>query len=174
MNEIIQNILEFVNSALRVNITEFIIQVAATIILVIVFKIFLWDNVTAFLEAREEHLSNELKNAEQAHIEAKNLKSQAKVELSQIRTNAKSIVEDAKIKGEEERRNIIETARDQAKVIVENGETEIQLGYETARNELKDEIVEIASTMAEKIIAKEIDKDKYKDLIDASISGAKE
>ena len=86
-------------------------------------------------------------------------------ELTEIRVSAKGIIDDAKERGEVERAKIVKNAKGEAVIVLENAQREIDSEIEKARTSINDEIVSVAVLMAEKVIKKEIDESKHKELL---------
>lgn len=165
MDNVAKAITEFVNNALGVNPIEMLIQIASTLLLYVVIKRYFWGNITEYLDKRKAAMSDEYSNAEAASKEAKELKEVAEIELKEIRESAKGLHDDAKNRGEEERKLIVEKARKEATKLVDNARLEIDSEVEKAKKKMNDEIVSVATLMAEQIIKKELDEDMQKELI---------
>lgn len=150
-----------VQEALGVNLTDMIIQIVATIVLVIIVKKFFWGRITDYLDERQSLMASELSDAEKAHEEAVALKETHDKELKEMREKSKEYFESAKSRGEEEKKRIIENAKSEAESIVASGVKEVESERKKAKEELKKEVVSIASLMTEKVINKEIDKKAY-------------
>jgi len=165
MDNVAEAIREFVNNSLGVNLIEMVIQIASTIVLFLVVKFFFWNNITDYLEKRKETMNEEYDKAQLASSTASDLQVQAETELLEIRHSAKGLFEEAKERGELERKNIITKAKTDAERLVENAHIEIEQELEKVKTEINNEIVMVATLMAEKIIQKEIDPKKHKDLI---------
>ena len=155
----------FIDGALSVDFYEMAIQVLATLLLFLVIRFFFWNNITDFLDKRKEMMASEFGEAELANKEAQSLKIEASTELNEVRMNAKGIVDEAKDRGERERSSIIDKAKGEAKIVIENAHKEIDSEIDKARASINDEIVNVAILMAEKVIDKEIDRSKHKELI---------
>lgn len=171
MDKISEAVSLLVEQALEINATEMLIQIASTLLLFVVVKIFFWEKITAFIESREKFMADEYTQAVEAHEEAKGLKETANIELDEIRLSAKSIVEEAKSRGEEERSSIVKKAKNEASTIMENSLKEIDSEIEKARTSINDEIVNVAVLMAEKVVKREIDASKHKELVDEVLRG---
>jgi F-type H+-transporting ATPase subunit b len=96
-----------------------VVQLLATVILVIIVRRFFWSKITAFLDKRREVVANELASAEQAATEANALKVQTEAEANSLKKNARQLLESARLQGEEERNQIIQSAKHEAKKISE-------------------------------------------------------
>jgi F-type H+-transporting ATPase subunit b len=165
MDKVAQAISEFIEDAINVQPLEMLIQVLATLLLFLVVRLFFWNSITDYLNKRKELMNSEIAEAQKSHEQAKTLQETVQAELSEVRNNAKGIIEDAKSRGEQERVKIISKAKADAKNVMDNAKKEIDSEIEKARSSMNDEIVSVATLMAEKIIKKEIDEDKHKDLI---------
>ncbi len=166
MANVAQAIEEFVANSLGVNLIEMVIQISSTIVLFLVVKFFFWNHVTDFLEKRKAAMNEEFVKAKTANEEASKAKLQADAELHEIRQSAKGIYDEAKERGEQERKNIVSRAKQEADRLLENAQAEIENELEKARTDINNEIVSVATLMAEKIIEKELDPNKQKDIIE--------
>ncbi len=169
LSEAVQKLVEI---ALGVDVLEMVIQIVATILLILVVKYFFWDKVTTFIDERKAIMDKELTEATEKNEEAKMLKKEAEETFNEMKQEARDILEDAKSRGEDTRRDIISKAKDEASTIKKNAQKDLEQDIESARQALRDEIVDIASLLAEKVIAKEIDEKTYNTLIDNAIKEA--
>lgn len=165
ISSFVQDALGITNGVFGINATEMLIQIAATLILFLVVRFFFWNKVTDYLEGRKEAMAQEYNDAKNANDEAKGMREEANAELNLIKTRSKSLIDDAKLRGEDERKAILEKAKSEADKMVVNAQKEIESNIEKARNNINEEIVSVATLMAEKIIEKEIDEKKHKDMI---------
>lgn len=165
--KLVSGVEEVVNEALGVNLTDMIVQIVATIILIIIVKKFFWGRISDFLQKRKEYIEAELNDAEAAHQEAVALKETHDLELKEVRAKSKEYFEAAKSRGDEEKRRIIENAKEEAEVIIANGHKEVESERQKAKEALRNEVVSIASLMTEKVINKKINE---KDFLDETLS----
>ena len=121
---------------------------------------FAFPVINGMLKKREEEINNALELAERTHKEMEQLQSnnevllqQAREERDKILNEAKQIsdkfIEDAKVKANEEKDRIIESARET-----------IEHEKMAATTEIKNQIADISIKVAEKIIGKNLDSDK--------------
>ena len=173
MGEVIQSFvnesLGFINDVFSGNASvaaqQVLIQILSTVLLFLVVRFFFWNKVTDYLEGRKEAMKNEYDNAQEAFKQAEATRKEANDELAEIRKTSKGFIDEAKLRGEEERKQIIEKARTEATRLVDNAHKEIDSQIEKAKKDINDEIVSVATLMAEKIIKKELDEEKHKDLV---------
>lgn len=162
----VQDALGITNGVFGVNAKEMLIQISSTLLLFLVVRFFFWNKVTDYLQSRQDEMLNVYKEAQLAKEEASSLKQDIEAELQEIRVNAKSLIDEAKTRGEVERKNILEKAKQEANKLVDDANKEIESSVAKARSAINDEIVSVATLMAEKIIKKELDTKKHKELID--------
>lgn len=121
---------------------------------------FAFPVINGMLKKREEEINNALELAERTHKEMEQLQAnneallqQAREERDKILAEAKKIsdkfVEEAKIKANEEKNRIIESAKES-----------IEHEKMAATTEIKNQIADISIKVAEKIIGKTLDSDK--------------
>jgi len=165
MDQVAETIKTFVDGAIGVNLKEMVIQISSTLLLFLVVRYFFWNNITDYLEERKKHMAEEYEEADNANLEAQSLKAKVVNELTEIRLGAKAVIDEAKERGETERSKIVNNAKKEAIVVIENARKEIDSEIEKARSKINDEIVSVAVLMAEKVIKKEMDESKYKELL---------
>ena len=82
---------------------------------------------------------------------------------------ADAILEEARRKGKAKEAEIIQEAKAEAARIVERGNREVELERKKALDDMKQEIVSIASLMAEKVVASSIDMKVQDELIEETL-----
>jgi len=165
MDIVAETIREFVNNALGVNLREMMIQIAATLVLFLVVRFFFWNHITNYLNKQNEAIKQAYDEAETSKTEAETLKQDAQLEFEKIQLSAKETLEEAKSRGKKQEQEIVKTAKETAVSIVKNAEDEVERLYDKAKESMQDEIISVATVMAEKVIQKEIDEEKYKSLL---------
>ncbi len=173
-DKLVSGVESAVEQALGINLLDMIVQILATLILVLIVKKFFWGRITEFLEKRKAFMESELIEAEQANQEALQLKQTREDELKEIRLKSKDYFDNAKTRGEEERLRIIEHGKKEADIILNNGYKEIEAERKKAKQELEKEVVTIASLMAEKMIGKKIDESEFQNITIKNIESSEE
>ncbi len=169
MARVAEAIQRLVDIGLGVNPIEMMIQIVATVILILVVKFFFWEKVTHFIESRQELMDQELTEATAMNEEARMLKEEAEQAFDRMKKEAKILLEDAKSKGEDTRRELLAKAKDEAQNIKKSAQKDLAQEIELARQELRSEIISVASVLAEKVLAEEIDEKTYHRLLDDAI-----
>ncbi len=141
-------------------------QTIAMIVFVWFCMRFIWPPITTALEARQREIADGLAAAERgrsdlesARTEAEKIvaaaRDQARDIVDQANSRAGDIVDEAKAEGESEKRRMIESAH-----------TEIEVERNRARDELREQVANVAIAGAERILAREIDAASHRDLLD--------
>lgn len=151
---------------------DFLIQLIATLILFLLVRFLLWKPITKMLEARKEKIDSELNAATSANAEAQELKHSLEVQLADAQNQVKDIIAKAVKEGNERKEEIIADARKEAERRLNESNAQVEREIANKQKEIKDTIVSIAFEAASKILEKEVDKEKYLDLVNQIIEGA--
>ncbi len=150
---------------------DFGIQLVATIILFVVVFIFFWKPITKILEKRREAIDKELDDAKLAKENAVKVEADLNKELENARHQVKDMLDQAEKEANLRRDMIITDAKKEAKTRLENLDKELEMERKNMENDIKKQIVDIAFLAAEKIVAREIDQEKYLKVVDSIIEG---
>lgn len=154
------------------HVRDFLIQVVATILLFIFVRAFLWKPITNILESRRQSIDKALEDAHKAKENAIEIESNLQQELINARLEVKTLIDKAIADGNVKKEAIINEAKEEARKRLENLNQELELEKKNMEKQIKEEIVNIAFAAAEKIVAKEINQDKYLDIVDDILKGA--
>ena len=131
----------------------------------------LFNPVKDVLKRRRERVLSELEDASTKSKDAKELKALYESKLKDISLERDRILEDARKKAKLKEADIIAKAEQEAKIITQRADKEIELEKRKALDELKREIVDIASVMASKALSSSMDMNMQKALIDEALKG---
>lgn len=163
VERIIEAVSDAIESALGVTLLDIVIQILATLVLVLIVRFFLWNKITAFLGKRRQFLTDEVENAKKTNEEALLLKEKTEHEYNKLKERSKDIIDSAKQRAEDEEKAIVFRAKREADQIMEDSMKEIEVEKDRARMKMKDEVIDLAALMAEKILEQEVDHAKYLD-----------
>lgn len=164
IQDMVDGVSRVVENALGASLLDIAIQIGSTLLLVVIVKIFFWSRITDFIKKRKDIMDEEFTSAKKANEEAKVLQEAKDKEYQDIKAKSKGYIEKAKLRGEEEKNNIVSKARKEAKQIITQAEKEVLLDQRKAKTEIQKEAVSLATMMASKIIEAELDENKYQDL----------
>jgi len=131
----------------------------------------LFNPVKDVLKKRRERVLSELEDASTKSKDANELKALYESKLKDISLERDRILEDARKKAKLKEADIIAKAEQEAKIITQRADKEIELEKRKALDELKREIVDIASVMASKALSSSMDMNMQKSIIDEALKG---
>ena len=129
----------------------------------------LFNPVRNILEKRRQKVADELKNAAEDWKTAEELKARYEAKLRDVDKEADAILEEARRKGKAREAEIIEEAKAEAARIIARGNREVELERRKALDDMKQEIVSIASLMAGKVVSASIDTTVQDSLIEETL-----
>ena len=129
----------------------------------------LFNPVRDVLEKRKNKIAGELADAAEDKKSAAAMKAEYEEKLKSVSKEADAILEEARRKAKVRENEIVEEARAEAARIVERANREVELEKKKALDDMKQEIVSIASLMAGKVVAASIDTTIQDTLIDETL-----
>lgn len=187
MKEILEGIAKFVNGCLGPLgsaspdygwpdwIRDFIVQIIALVVLILVVRIFLWKPITKFLALKAEATDKEMNEALALKAENEKLSLELKDQFNNAQEEIKGILAKANIEGQKKKEEILNQAKEEARKRIEDATIQIELEVKRHKEDIKKEIVDIAFLAASKIAEKEIERSKYLSLVEEIIeSGMKD
>ncbi len=151
---------------------DFGIQIVSTILLFLAVRFFLWKPITRLLEARRDAIEKDYHEAELAKANAIETEAKLKEQYSEAQAKIKEILDNAEKEANIRRDEIINSAKEDALRRREALEQELSQERQSLEGQIRQEIVDIAFQAAEKIVGKEINQDKYLDVVDDILKGA--
>lgn len=109
------------------------------------------------LENRRKKIAGELAEAADDKEAAAAMKAEYETKLKEITKEADGILEDARRKAKAKETELIGEAKAEAARVMERAKREIELEKKKALDDMKQEVVSIASMMAGKVVAASID-----------------
>ena len=153
---------------------EFGVQLVSTIILFIIVRIFFWKPITNILEKRREAMDHDLEEAKASKEAAFETQRKLEGELADAKFKIRTMLDQAEKEANLKRDEILSKAKEDAQKRMENLEIELENEKKSMEAEIRKEIVDVAFEAAEKIVAREINQDKYLDVVDEILKGARE
>lgn len=150
-------------------IGDFILIAGSFLLLIFLVKKYAWGNISSILDERAEKISSDIDGAEEARKKAEELASKREAELAGSRTEAKTIIENAKETAEKSRADILAEAKLEAGRLKEKANQEIAQNKAEALQSVKGDVADLTISLAEKILSKNLDSQAHKELIDQYI-----
>lgn len=145
------------------------LTIIAVFVLFLLLSHFLFNPARKMLVSRQEKIKNELETAATDKSEAMELKNQYQDKLKNINKEAEEILSDVRKKALANESKIVAEAKEEATRIIERANTEALLERQKVVDDVKREMISIASIMAGKVVAASIDTTVQKSLIDETL-----
>ena len=123
----------------------------------------------AVIKAREEDIAMDIQEGKKIKAEGEAFKKEYEEKVGKAEEEGRNIINSAVEAAKEKSYMIKDDAKKDAEMIKERAKREIEEERIRAMNDMKDEMSDLVILAASKIIEKEIDKDKHKELIDEFI-----
>ncbi len=138
-------------------------------ILFIVASYLFFNPVRAFLKARQDRIRNDLDTAESEKKSALEMKAEYEAKLKDVNKEAEEILSSARKKATQNEAKIVEEAKAEAARIIEHARKEAELEKKRVADDMKKEMVAIASCLAGKVVTASIDTTVQDSLVEETI-----
>ena len=134
-----------------------LLMIVSIFFLFLAMSYLLFNPVRKMLEDRQEKIASDIDTALADVEEAARLKAEYKAKLKDIDKEAEQILSEARRKALKSEAKIIDDAKQEAAIIMRRAHEEAELSKKRVMDEAKQEMVAIASLMAAKVVAANID-----------------
>lgn len=145
------------------------LMIIAMFVLFLVASHFLFNPVRKMLSDRQAKIKGELDQAAQDQKSAAETRALYEEKLNQVGKEAEEILADARKRGMENEARIVADAKTEAARIVERARKEAELEKQKMADEVKREMVAVASIMAAQIVQANIDTNAQHELIEKTL-----
>lgn len=132
-----------------------------------VLKRFVFKPIIKMINSRQDKIKSEVLEAEKATTEANAIREENKSQIDQAHCDAAEIIEDAKVNTEKQAEQILAKANAEVDEMMQHAQEETQRMKKAALDEMKDEISDLAVSIAGKVIGDAVSESRLKDLSDA-------
>ena len=144
---------------------EVVLSMIAVFTLFLALSYILFNPVRDMLKKRQEMVQETKDTANREKEDALKLKAEYDVKLKNAETEAEEILTEARKRALKNERAILEEAKEEAARIIANANVQIELEKKKAMDDLKQEVVSIATMMAGKMVAVSIDEETQNQLL---------
>jgi F-type H+-transporting ATPase subunit b len=148
--------------------------VVTFLLLVVVLGKTAWKPILQSVEERERKIREDLERAEKANADAVRLREQYESQLAAAQREMQETVNRARAEAERAKADLLTSARAEADRIVEKGRKDLVGESERLRDELRGEVASLSMDLAEKILARSIDKRAADDILKDSLKSVSE
>ncbi len=146
------------------------VQAMGFVVVFLVLKRFLFAPLTKVMEERRENIRTTLDKIGRDKSEMERLKTDYEARLADIESKARLEIQNAVKKAELLGEEIKAARRSEAEQMLEKARTEIEHEREKSLISLRQDIAGMALTLSGRLINKELDQNKHRDLISQFIS----
>jgi F-type H+-transporting ATPase subunit b len=141
------------------------------LVLFFVLKTYAFGPIFGMLQARQDKIRGDLDDAEARRNEMVALQKQYEERLAQIEDEARDKIQEATRQAQVAREELLEKARAEAQAIVERARGEIVREQEIANAEMRNQIAQLSTQVAGRLIKQTLDPSAHARLIDDIIAG---
>ena len=146
-----------------------IITAVAVFVLFLFMSYMLFKPTRELLRKRQERIMADLDTAKQDKDEALALKSEYEAKMADAQKDADEVLSVARQKALKNEEQIISQAKEEATNIIRQAKNEAQLEKQKAADEVKTQIIDVASIMAGKVVAASIDTNIQESLVEETL-----
>ena len=148
-----------------------VLTLIAVFVLFLGGSFFFFNPARKFLEKRKQSIADDIETAQKEMEEAEKLKTEYEEKLKNIDAEAETILADARQRALANENRIVTDAREEAGKIIDNANREADLEKQKVANEVKEEVINVASAMAGKIVAASLSEGEKKRMLDETLEG---
>ena len=150
---------------MSINVTLFV-QMLVFALLVWFTMTYIWPVIRQAMDEREQQIADGLAAADKGRSDLESAEAEAQTIIAAARDQARDILNKASSRAT----GIVDEARSQGEVEkrkrLESAQQEIDVEVNRARDELRHQVATIAVAGAEKVLAREIDAEAHRELLD--------
>jgi len=151
----------------------FIWTIITFLVLFFVLAKYAWKPLIKMLDDREGMIRSSLDDAEKAKLELERLNEESEAITAKARSEAQSILAESKSAAEKVKEDTIAKAKEQGIKMLDDAQKQIQVEKDKAISEIKQEVVSLTLSVAEKLINKNLNDADNKSLIEESLKKVK-
>ena len=145
------------------------LMIIAVFVLFLIASYFLFNPVREMMAKRQAKIKGELDSAVKDMEDASLLKKQYEEKLKNINVEAEAILSDARKRALENENKIVAEAKEEAARIIDRAKVEAELEKQKAADDVKREMVVLASLMAGKVVKASIDTTVQESLVNETL-----
>lgn len=147
------------------NIGSLVVQLLATIIMVFVVVKFFWKPIKKNVDIKREYVKKNIDEAGRLNEEAQNNLKESEKSIQNAKVEARRIKENAESEALLARQKILSKAEEEANNKLKIAEEQIIKEREEAKQEIREEIINVAMMAASKIVEREINNEDNEKLV---------
>ena len=154
---------------ISVNIWDILVSLLNLLILFLLIKKFLFKPVNNMLQKRQSEIDERYNAADEAKRLAEEDRLMWDAKIGTVKAETDEMMKKAQDSAKRQSESIVSKAKEQADGIIRQAETQAQLEMKKAEEGIKQEIVEVSTALANKLLEREINAEDHRSLIDSFI-----
>lgn len=150
-------------------LADTILMAVAVFILFILLSYLLFNPVRDLLEKRRQKIQEDIDNAEKERADALELKTEYDGRLAEVDKEVDAILSEARKKAKAQEGKIIQEAKEEAARILDRARQEVELEKRHALDDMKTEMIQIATLMAGKMVSASLDAEAQDSLVEETL-----
>ena len=150
-------------------LAQFVVNILAFLLLLWILKKFAWGSLLKLIDERREKIASEFDRIEKTQRELAQLKTDYQEHLVRIEEEARVKIQQAVAEGRRVASEIEEEARARNRESLEKTKEAITLEVAKAREELREQVVDLAIQATHKILRQHLDEETDRRMIEAFI-----
>lgn len=150
---------------ISVNIWQILISLANLLLIFLILKKLLWKPVQKVMEERKAMVDKQFADAADAQAEAEADKAQWAEKLATADEEAAARIAEADEAARRHGDRVIADAKEKAEGIIRQAEAEAELERQKATASMREEIADLSTVLAEKMLEREINADDHRAMI---------
>jgi F-type H+-transporting ATPase subunit b len=151
--------------------SEIVAQVLSFLILLFIIKRFAWQKILFFLDTRKNRIAAEFKHIDDTKAEIAKLQVDYEAKLAAIEQAAQKIIQESVAQGKIVSEEARKKAQLDAQGIIENAKQSIKYELAKAKEELKEEVIDLTIRATENLIQQRLTADDDKKLVRDFLEG---
>lgn len=150
-------------------LADTVLLMLAMLVMYTLLSYLLFNPARDFLKKRQERIKNDIDTAQADKEQAKLLKEDYDARIKNINKEADEILSQARQKALQNAEDIKAQANEEAARIIARAQAQIELDKKKAADDMKKEMISIASLMAGKVVAASIDTSVQESLMEETL-----
>jgi F-type H+-transporting ATPase subunit b len=150
-------------------INQSILSMISLLVLFIILGYLLFIPVREFMQKRTDKIKEEISQAADTNKEALALKAKYQDKIKTVDKEVEEILSEARRKAKEKEKEIIQEANEEAAKIIARAALDIKREKEQIKDDIRNEIIDVATIMASKFVASTIDSSQKEALIEETL-----
>ena len=146
-----------------------VITAVAVFVLFLAMSYLLFKPTRELLKKRQERIQSDLDSAKQDKDDALKLKNEYESKMAGAQKEADDVLSAARQKAIKNEEQIVAAAKEEAAGIIRQAHNEAELEKQKAQDEVKTQIIDVASLMAGKVVAANIDTKIQESLVEETL-----